>query len=500
MAETSVITSNWPAFLSDPTPVLDSLLTESCSDESISSAGIQDAHTRIAKEISLIDRAHINEIPLANSLESWEDINDRSLVRFNCMVQDMFDPEFFLSRCETQFGDGARGVSFGLYRNHISRKKNSEPPGDTKSEDIDIDHESDLNVMSDRMTYMCITIPGENKWVKVKQRDIHASDLTTSVHSLAVSSEGTNRPNECLLDKCFPLKRLPLEKVCFVKVYDSGNIHLKLNDIVEVIGIIDFSEKSSTNFEARSVQGEGEQTLSSFHLPARIAPEIHALVIRKLNHINPLLLSSPLTSVLESRSSVDFCQGMRRQLHSLLSQCLFGDDLAANYLLCCLLSRVYSRKDVMALGSFPVGISGLSPTIKDEERTLFVKSLYQLLSGIATHSSYLPLSLDNLNAKSFVPKKDYGLDKLESGCLQLPVGSLLLIDETAMKVGQLNPQGVKNITSIGHLIRWQQIKYDFEFHTLDIDTDISVVVLSEGKSLLPVSYRVQLKVSQSIMM
>src|ERR1043166_8656030 len=111
MAGSSLITSNWPAFLSDPTPVLDSLLTESCSDGSVSSAGIQDAHTRIAKEISLIDQTQINEIPLANSLESWEDINDRSLVRFNCMVQDMFDPEFFLSRCETQFSDGARGVS-----------------------------------------------------------------------------------------------------------------------------------------------------------------------------------------------------------------------------------------------------------------------------------------------------------------------------------------------------------------------------------------------------
>ena len=47
--------------------------------------------------------------------------------------------------------------------------------------------------------------------------------------------------------------------------------------------------------------------------------------------------------------------------------------------------------------------------------------------------------------------------------------------------------GVKNVTALGNLIQWQKVTYDFNYHTQDFQTDVAVLVLSEGESFLPVS-------------
>ena len=48
--------------------------------------------------------------------------------------------------------------------------------------------------------------------------------------------------------------------------------------------------------------------------------------------------------------------------------------------------------------------------------------------------------------------------------------------------------GVRNIQALGNLISWQKVEYDFNFHKQDFLANVSVLVLSEGKSLLPVSF------------
>ena len=47
--------------------------------------------------------------------------------------------------------------------------------------------------------------------------------------------------------------------------------------------------------------------------------------------------------------------------------------------------------------------------------------------------------------------------------------------------------GVKNVTALGNLIRWQKVEYDFNFHKQDFPCNVSALILSEGKSMLPVS-------------
>ena len=80
-----------------------------------------------------------------------------------------------------------------------------------------------------------------------------------------------------------------------------------------------------------------------------------------------------------------------------------------------------------------------------------------------------------------------------SGSLQLPSGTHLWLDETVMTDGQLSATGVKNLTSLGNLITWQKLEYDFEFQKMEYDTDVPCLIMSEGRSMLPSDVQVMMK-------
>lgn len=84
-------------------------------------------------------------------------------------------------------------------------------------------------------------------------------------------------------------------------------------------------------------------------------------------------------------------------------------------------------------------------------------------------------------------RKDYDGNRLVSGILQLSAHTHLVLDETCLAPGQLDSNGVHNVAALGTLISQQKVDYDFQFYKLGFQTDIPVLVLSEGKSMLPVS-------------
>ncbi|NP_001140196.1 uncharacterized protein LOC100286771 [Bombyx mori] len=47
------------------------------------------------------------------------------------------------------------------------------------------------------------------------------------------------------------------------------------------------------------------------------------------------------------------------------------------------------------------------------------------------------------------------------------------------------------------MIMTQKVEYDFKYYKMEFDSDISVLILSEGKSLLPSDYHVPLKPEES---
>lgn len=173
------------------------------------------------------------------------------------------------------------------------------------------------------------------------------------------------------------------------------------------------------------------------------------------------------------------CAEIRTHLHSILEQAFWGDSLVANYLICHLISTVYVRKDTMALGKFSLNLTNFL------DLNEFGKQFYNLIRTLTVKSYFLPLTIGNLNGTNFTPVKDYSKNRLQSGLLQLSAHTHLVIDETALEPGQLDSKGVKNITALGNLLRWQKVEYDFNYHHLDFEANIPVLIMSDGQSLLP---------------
>lgn len=126
-----------------------------------------------------------------------------------------------------------------------------------------------------------------------------------------------------------------------------------------------------------------------------------------------------------------------------------------------------------------------------------------------------PLSVGALNSGPWVPAKDYDSESLKPARLQLSPGTILLLDETAMEPGTLQAQGslferclvcvsvclsvlcltldgpiegLENLAALKQVMRTQELHYDFKYHKVPFHTDLSVLCLSEGRSLLQVPF------------
>ncbi|XP_064118648.1 mini-chromosome maintenance complex-binding protein-like [Macrobrachium nipponense] len=146
-----------------------------------------------------------------------------------------------------------------------------------------------------------------------------------------------------------------------------------------------------------------------------------------------------------------------------------------------LMSSVYIRQDVVAVGKYCVNLSGINKVLQDQQYTTH---LYQFLSTLVTQSHFLSMTLSNMNTSTFIPKKDYKANRLVSGILQLSKHTHFIVDETALTAGQLDSKGVQNLTALGNVINWQKIDYDFQYHPIEQHTNIPVLILSEGKSMI----------------
>lgn len=91
---------------------------------------------------------------------------------------------------------------------------------------------------------------------------------------------------------------------------------------------------------------------------------------------------------------------------------------------------------------------------------------------------------DSLSDAEWQPKKNYDTNKLNVSVLgEMPALSNLLIDETQMKEGKIDKNGVDNIKAIATLIEEQNINYNFQFYQQDMPTNVSVLIVGDGRSM-----------------
>lgn len=283
---------------------------------------------------------------------------------------------------------------------------------------------------------------------------------------------------------------------CLVHIYDQESTY-KVNDMVEFIGVLSVDPGLAVFFDhdmadnAQESLGPSPEDLITpeeqavHHPPPSLVPRLHVLASHRLTHSNPCVPSD-----IKGESSSTIMQQLaevRSELLSVLTQIMHGDCLVAEYMLLHLVSSVYNWTGIMPVGKFTLNVSGCPPSES------FPEEMYKLVEQLVPKCFFLSMTLDNMNTLNFVPKKDYTANRLKSGVLQLSESTNILVDETALEAGQLNGNGVKNITALGNVISWQKLEYDFNYYKAEFATNLLVLILSEGKSLLPSDCHVVLR-------
>ncbi|XP_062927995.1 mini-chromosome maintenance complex-binding protein [Mobula hypostoma] len=481
-------------------------------------------------------REKLKETTAASWVPSLNDVplhylKPNSLVKFRCMIQDMFDPEFYMGIYETvESNTKSKVLRFGKYKDVAECGHQQE-----------IVLDSPKCATLERQTFYCIPVPGESEWVKEvyasanQARGNPSTSYTPSRHKRSYEEDedmemhppkpkeqcaagcsasqgcgdakrlekeapaGHQNLSNCTtsIDLNFPL---PGEKgpACLVKIYEDWD-SFKVNDMLEVYGVLSvdpalgvINEESVKDGLSLLDPAECMDTMEEQRVhspPPSLVPRLHAIVTRKLQHVNPFL---PVT--LHDKENEHFISNIipelstvRAELLGFLTHALLGDGLAAEYLLLHFISTVYSRRDILPLGKFTVNLSGCP------RGNGYTKYLHKTIQQLVPSSYCLPMTLHNMNTLRFIPHKDYTANRLVTGVLQLASNTSLMLDETLLEQGQLDATGVRNVTALGNLITWQKVDYDFNYHQMEFPCNINVLITSEGRSLLPFDCQVHLQ-------
>ncbi|KAG5518039.1 hypothetical protein PMAC_003225 [Pneumocystis sp. 'macacae'] len=376
---------------------------------------------------------HFEKIP---SLEKTPNdlLFSGKLVRMTCMIQD------------TNFG---QEISMGAYK--IKDKGWVLSRYDLFTLERTILDLSDPTILLDeRHCFYATSIPGESEWLN--------HDLVKELNSLSLDTS-----LETYISERFPLKNQKHLAV-ILKVYAGMETRFHVCDVVEVAGIFE-----------KDVETIQEHMTNDQHIVKFQLPIIHVI------HMNTINLNKLVT---RSLGTIENGKKAGQIFFSKTSDIFCNDNLVAEFLLLSLVSSVSSRLSTMVLGSFPVNIRNCLPNM--------LSKFKEFLSNVLPAFIYEKIDIHTLNNNKFYPLSDG--EKLQAGIMQLAKGTVVCFDETNMDEGTLNDTGVRNLRSLNQVILSQVLPFHFSFSEFEIETDLTIIVLSKtGKTLLPIDVSIPIK-------
>ncbi|XP_027338865.1 mini-chromosome maintenance complex-binding protein isoform X2 [Abrus precatorius] len=437
----------------------------------------------------LFDQSRLSQVPVLTPA-TIRCVKPNTLVRFRGMIQDMLGNEFYVGA----YKDGS------VWRTNKFMDVSQFPMGSS----------SDMRIWERRLLY-CVPVPGLNQWTEIsaeavgnqsmdlisdqreKRRraedessDMHVSDdevqdspntkkLREGEHSSRASQSQGAVPEIAGSSMSLVPGFYGNSPPCLVKIYDSPESELKLNDIFEFVGILTSDPELQDDNEGCDLSNElCEDPLR--HFPPNKVPRLHCFIHRKLA-VQDFLQNNPIVE-----PKPDLVKGIREALLRHLTAVLGNDDLAAHFMLLHLLSKVHARVDALAVGKLSLNFT----CFNKETVSVFGKQINLALKNLVPFTLCIPLTVEYLNTASVAPKKNYDTNRLETGVLQLAEGSHLIVDETKLEAGTLNSVGVENARLLKNLMELQKVEYDFKYYKMEMATDVQLLVLSEGKSnILP---------------
>ncbi|KAF5467528.1 hypothetical protein F2P56_017347 [Juglans regia] len=417
----------------------------------------------------LFDQGRLSQVPILNG-ETIRWIQPKTLVRFRAMVQDMLGNEFYVGA----YQDGS------VWRTNKFRDVSQFPLGDSSPH---------TQVWERRLLY-CVPVPGQNSWTepssesvvnqckdfipqqreKRRRMDDEAIDdmnmlvsdngfqVSPSVKKVkedgcpSTSSQTQDSLSEGYCSNTSMVTGIDKDFLsCLVKIYDSPESDLKLNDVFEFIGILTLDSELNEDKDDHDEPDNGFCDDVMVHLPPNKGfmlqvPRLHCLIHRKLAAPD-FLRGSPMME-----PKPHFVREMREVLLRHLTVVLGNDGIAAHFMLLHLLSRVHTRVDTVAVGKLSLNLTCFSK----ESAALFGSRLSLALKTLLPFTHCIPLTLEYLNSVSLAPKKDYETNRLKTGVLQLAEGSHIIIDETQLEAGTLNSVGMENARLLRNLMELQR--------------------------------------------
>lgn len=282
----------------------------------------------------------------------------------------------------------------------------------------EIDYNSDENLHGERRPMFMVSIPGMNDWATQLENDDISCNGTSEKLTSAIkrpfdenSSTTDPIPNkrsncETESDKMDQPKSKDNEanvlnspiadrpgNTCLVKFYDDAKA-VSLNSVLDVIGFISL-DANLCGTKQQIEDFENADEVRSMNPPPSLIPRIHIVSYQSVSHLNPLLYGDRMAGQWALDQSNLDCL---RLFRTAIAQCLFGDEIAADYLLCHLISTVYVRNEE-TLGQFAVNLTNY-PQI---DLSSYLKPLYEIIESCLPASHYFPITVDNLNKTNFIP-------------------------------------------------------------------------------------------------
>ncbi|XP_023553593.1 mini-chromosome maintenance complex-binding protein-like [Cucurbita pepo subsp. pepo] len=438
----------------------------------------------------LFDQDGLSKVPILNaSSVKW--VQPNCLVRFKGMIQDMLGNEFYV----------------GAYKDGSTWKTTKF----TDSSQCPTGISPDMRIWERRLLY-CVPVPGQNSWTessrlgeinqsaegtsenkqkrcRLDENSVDPMDLLASSDELQSSScakkmkdeqlsPGLQSPNisSVAVSSLSTVNNAERNFLpCLVKMYDTVESELKLNDVFEFIGVITLGTEQKVDKDDDDEFSNGLCEDLSVQFPPDRVPCLHCVVHRKLavHDFQTFHVLEPTTHLIRE---------IRTTLLNHLTIVLGNDGVAAHFLLLHLLSKVHARVDSLAVGKLSLNLTGFN----NESMSIFGNQLRLTVKCLLPFTEYIPLTVEYLNTASLAPKKDFEINRLVPGVLQLAEGSHLMIDETQLEIGTLNSLGVENARLLKTLMESQKVEYDFKYYKMDMTTDVQLLILSEGKSnILP---------------
>ncbi|XP_068653845.1 mini-chromosome maintenance complex-binding protein-like [Aristolochia californica] len=263
---------------------------------------------------------------------------------------------------------------------------------------------------------------------------------------------------------------------CLVKIYDSLEIYLKLNDVVAFVGVFTFDPElvvHKTDSD-KLIDGLCDEALAD--LPPTKVPRLHSLIHRKL------ALQDFLFGSHDTEPKPSLIRGIQETLLRHLTSILGNDGVVAQCMVLHLLSRVQARVDSIVVGKLSLNLCGINV----ESVAIFVSQLNLVIQSILPFSQCIPLTMEYQHRATLVPRTYYQSNRLITGALHLVRGSHLTFGETRLISGTLNFVGVANMRLLKNLMECKQVEYEFDYYKTEMPAYVQFLILSIGKSsILP---------------